>query len=134
MGYDKPLLTQLVIYLGNFFTGDWGTSYIVAENKPVIELIGEIFPKTIELVIIPIVIIPIIGVKLGVISAKNKDRAKDTMIRSIAILGTCIPVFWLATMLQYFVGHYVSIYTWKGASKQGRSRIADLLKEAGARE
>jgi peptide/nickel transport system permease protein len=112
MGYDLPLFTQLLIYLKNFFTGDWGTSYIVSEGESVIQLIGKIFPKTIELVIIPIVIIPIIGVKLGVISAKNKDKAKDTIIRGIAILGTCIPVFWLATMLQYFVGHYVSLYTY----------------------
>ncbi|MFX0083241.1 MAG: ABC transporter permease [Candidatus Hodarchaeota archaeon] len=112
MGYDSPLFTQLLIYLKNFFTGDWGTSYIVSEDEPVIQIIGKIFPKTIELVIIPILIIPIIGVKLGVVSAKNKDKAKDTIIRGIGILGTCIPVFWLATMLQYFVGHYVSIYTY----------------------
>jgi len=112
MGYDKPLLIQLVVYLSNFFTGNWGTSYIVSEGEPVLQIIGKIFPKTIELVIIPILIIPIIGVKMGVISAKNKDKAKDTIIRGIAILGTCIPVFWLATMLQYFVGHYVSIYTY----------------------
>ena len=112
MGYDKPLLIQLLVYLSNFFTGNWGTSYIVSEGEPVLQIIGKIFPKTIELVIIPILIIPIIGVKMGVISAKNKDKAKDTIIRGIAILGTCIPVFWLATMLQYFVGHYVSIYTY----------------------
>ena len=105
MGYDLPIVAQLFIYLGKFFRGDWGTSYIVSEGEPVIQLIGKIYPKTIELVIIPIVIIPIIGVKLGVISAKNRDRGKDTIIRGIGILGTCLPVFWLATMLQYFIGH-----------------------------
>ncbi|MFX1344285.1 MAG: ABC transporter permease [Promethearchaeota archaeon] len=112
LGLHLPLISQLLIYLKNFFTGDWGTSYIVSEGKPVIQIIGEIFPKTIELVIVPILIIPIIGVKLGVISAKNKDKAKDTFIRGIGILGTCLPIFWLATMLQYFVGHYVEIYTY----------------------
>jgi peptide/nickel transport system permease protein len=111
MGYHLPLFTQLLIYLKNFFMGDWGTSYIVSESEPVINIIGKIFPKTIELVIIPILIIPIIGVKLGVVSSKSKDQAKDAVIRGIGILGTCIPAFWLATMLQYFVGHYVSIYT-----------------------
>lgn len=112
MGYDKPILVQLLIYLRNFFTGDWGKSYIISENKPVMTIISEIFPKTIELVIIPIVIIPIIAVKLGVVSAKNKDNARDTLIRGIGILGTCIPVFWLATILQYFVGHYLAVYTY----------------------
>lgn len=112
MGYDQPIFIQLLIYLRNFFTGDWGKSYILSEGEPVIQIIGKIFPKTIELVIIPILVIPIIGVKLGVISAKNKDKKKDASIRGIAILGTCIPVFWLATMLQYFVGHYLSLYTY----------------------
>jgi peptide/nickel transport system permease protein len=112
LGYDLPLYTQLLIYLKNFFTGDWGTSHIVSDGEPVIQLIGKIFPKTIELVIIPILIIPIIGVKLGVISSKYKDKAKDTIIRGIGIIGICLPVFWLATMLQYFVGHYVSMYTY----------------------
>ncbi|MFX1456961.1 MAG: ABC transporter permease [Promethearchaeota archaeon] len=112
MGYDQPILVQLLIYLKNFFTGDWGNSYIISEGEPVLQIIGKIYPKTIELVIIPILIIPIIGVKLGVVSAKYKDKKKDSFIRGIGILGTCIPVFWLATMLQYVIGHYLSLYTY----------------------
>jgi ABC-type dipeptide/oligopeptide/nickel transport system permease component len=112
LGYDKPILVQLMIYLKNFFTGDWGTSYLVSEDEPVLNIIGQIFPKTIELVIIPIVIIPIIAVKLGVNSAKNRDNAKDTIIRGIGILGTCLPVFWLATMFQYLAGHFMPLYTY----------------------
>jgi peptide/nickel transport system permease protein len=112
MGYDLPFINQLLIYLANFFKGEWGTSYIVSEGEPVLVIIGKIFPKTIELVIIPILVIPIIAVKLGVISAKNKDNMKDSLIRGIGILGTCLPVFWLATMLQYFIGHYIAVYTY----------------------
>ncbi|MHA1670059.1 MAG: ABC transporter permease [Promethearchaeota archaeon] len=112
IGFYDPWYVKLGVYLKNFFTGNWGTSYLIADGEPVSQLIGKIFPKTIELVIIPIILIPIIAVKLGVISAKNKDKSKDTIIRGVAILGTALPVFWLATMLQYFVGHYVSLYTY----------------------
>ena len=111
IGYYDPWYVKLGLYLKNFFSGNWGTSYIVSDGEPVNQLIGKIFPKTIELVIVPIIVIPILSVKLGVISAKNKDKPKDTVIRGIAILGTALPIFWLATMLQYFVGHYLNIYT-----------------------
>ncbi|MEE9573938.1 MAG: ABC transporter permease [Candidatus Neomarinimicrobiota bacterium] len=112
MGYDQPLFIQLLIYLKNFFTGNWGTSYLISDGEPVIDIIGQIFPKTIELVIIPIIVIPILAVKFGVISAKEKNKPKDTFIRGIAILGTCLPVFWLGTMLQYFVGQILYVYTY----------------------
>ena len=111
IGFYDPWYVKLGLYLKNFFTGNWGTSYLVSDGEPVSQLIGKIFPKTIELVIIPIIVIPLIGIKLGVTSAKDKDKPKDTVIRGVAILGTALPVFWLATMLQYFVGHYLSLYT-----------------------
>lgn len=111
IGFYDPWYVKLGLYLKNFFTGNWGTSYLISDGEPVSQLIGKIFPKTIELVIIPIIVIPLIGIKLGVTSAKDKDKPKDTVIRGVAILGTALPVFWLATMLQYFVGHYLSLYT-----------------------
>ena len=104
IGYFDPWYIQLGIYLRNFFTGDWGASYIVLPDMPVLEIIAAIFPQTIELMIFPIVIIPIVAVKLGVLSAKNKNTTKDVIIRFIAILGAGFPVFWIATLLQRFVG------------------------------
>jgi len=112
IGLDKPIYIQLLIYLTNFFTGNWGTSYVIADGEPVIELIGKIYPKTIELVIIPIIVIPILAVKLGIVSAREKNKYKDTLIRGLAILGTCLPVFWIGTMLQYFVGRILYDFTY----------------------
>jgi len=112
IGFYDPWYIKLGKYLQNFFTGNWGTSYLISDGEPVIDLISKIFPKTIELVMIPIIIIPVIAVKLGVISAKEKNKPKDTLIRGLAILGTCLPVFWLGTMLQYFVGQILYVYTY----------------------
>ncbi len=52
MGYDKPILVQLLVYLQNFFTGKWGDSYLVEPYTPVIEIIGTIFPKTLNVMYI----------------------------------------------------------------------------------
>ena len=102
IGFYDPWYIKAAKYFMNFFSGNWGTSYIVLPDVPVIELIVKIFPKTIELVIIPIIVIPILSVKLGVISAKNRNNWKDTVVRSFMMIGVCVPVFWLATLLQFF--------------------------------
>lgn len=112
MGYYDPWYVKLGKYFDNFFRGDWGTSYIVASGMPVTTLIAKIFPKTIELVILPIILIPILSVKLGVTSAKNRNNWKDTIVRGIMMLGVCIPVFWLATLVQYFVGTSLFNFTY----------------------
>jgi len=80
IGYYDPWYVKLGNYLRDFFTGQWGESYIVQPNKQVLQIITEVFPKTLELMIFPIVIVPIIAVKLGISSAKNKNKPKDIFI------------------------------------------------------
>ncbi|MFX1277864.1 MAG: ABC transporter permease [Promethearchaeota archaeon] len=113
-GYYDPWYIQLGIYLKNFFQGDWGESFIVDEGTPVITLIAEIFPKTIELMLFSIIIVPIIAIKLGVTSAKYKDKPRDTLIRGIAILGAGYPIFYLAILLQFFIGLTLRDFTHGG--------------------
>ena len=112
IGFYDPWYIKAVKYFTNFFSGDWGISYLVIEDVPVTELIAQIFPKSIELVIIPIIVIPILSVKLGVISAKNRNNWKDTVVRSFMMIGVCVPVFWLATLLQYFFSVIITSFTY----------------------
>jgi ABC-type dipeptide/oligopeptide/nickel transport system permease component len=111
IGYYDPWNVKFVKYFTSFFAGDWGTSYFVAYGTPVLELIFSMWPRTIELVIIPMILIPILSVKIGVISAKNRNNWIDTFIRGGMMLGVCLPVFWLASLLQYFVGSTISDFT-----------------------
>ena len=111
-GANEPLIIKFFIYMRNFFLGNWGTSYIVADGVPVTELIAQIFPQTIELVIIPIILIPIISIKLGISSAKHRNKWQDSIIRGVIMLGVCLPVFFLATLMQYFASHILNVYTY----------------------
>ena len=76
VGWYDPWYVKLSVYLKNFFTGDWGESFIILPGKKVIDLFVEIFPKTVELMLFSIIIVPIIAIKLGVVSAKNKNKPK----------------------------------------------------------
>lgn len=111
IGYYDPWYIKVVRYMVNIFNGNWGTSYLIAPNWDVLELVSVIFPRTLELVIIPVIVIPILSVKLGVISAKNMNNWKDTVVRGFMMIGVCLPVFWFAIMLQYFVGDILYQFT-----------------------
>ena len=113
-GYYDPWYVKLGIYLGRFFSGDWGESFLLSPGKKVIVFIAEIFPKTIELMLFSIVIVPIISIKLGVNSAKYKNKPRDTLIRGVAILGAGFPVFYIAALLQLFIGITVRDFTHDG--------------------
>jgi peptide/nickel transport system permease protein len=56
LGLDLPLILQYFRYLGELFTGDWGTSVTFAPTKPVFELIGDRLPITIDLTIFSMII------------------------------------------------------------------------------
>jgi len=110
-GYYDPWYVKLGIYLGRFFRGDWGESFVIAEGTKVIKFIAEIFPKTIELMIFSIIVVPIIAIKFGVTSASHKDKPRDTLIRGVAILGAGFPIFYIATLLQLFIGLTIRDFT-----------------------
>lgn len=104
LGLNEPLYKQYWIYLKDFIRGDLGVSSNVAPGIEVVEYLKIVFPRTLELVFVPIIIIPIIGVRLGVSSAKNRNKFTDTLIRGVGVAGVAIPSFWLAMLLQYFFG------------------------------
>jgi peptide/nickel transport system permease protein len=103
-GYYDPWFVKLALYLKNFFTGDWGESYVMKPGKSVLALISEIFPKTIELMMLPTILGPIIATKLGASAARHKDKKRDTIIRFIAIVGAGFPIFWFAAIVQMGFG------------------------------
>ena len=77
LGLDKPLYIQFINYFRDFFTGNWGESYSGKfEGWLVTDIITVVLPRTLEMIILPIVIIPIIAVKLGKHLQKLGKRRK----------------------------------------------------------
>jgi len=96
-GLDKPMLTQLGIYLGNILRGDLGQSYFF--NQPVATLIGNRIGPTILLVLSAQVISIVLGVFLGVIAARKPNGVLSGVVSVIATVGYAVPVFWTGIML-----------------------------------
>jgi peptide/nickel transport system permease protein len=92
LGLDRPLWEQFIYYLGDVFTGNFGTS--IRTGQPVIRDILHVMPATIELATFAILIGAGLGVPLGVFAAVNKDRWPDHVVRVFSLFGHSMPIFW----------------------------------------
>jgi peptide/nickel transport system permease protein len=94
---DQPLYVQYVYWLGGVLSGNLGESMRLKE--PVLTLIIQKFPVTLQLALMAIVISLLIGVTAGVISAVYKNTTTDYVVNVVALWGLSTPNFWLGIML-----------------------------------
>lgn len=93
LGLDRPLIVQFLSYVGDVFRGDLGHS--VSTNRPVAQDLARVFPATLEMATIGIIIGVFLGVPMGVWAASAQGRFVDQIIRVFALLGYAVPAFWL---------------------------------------
>jgi peptide/nickel transport system permease protein len=85
--------------------GDLGTSW--RTGKPVVALILERLPVTIELTTLAVGFAMLLGIPAGILSATRRDQAIDNVTRVGTLLGLSVPVFWQGTMLILFFSIYL---------------------------
>lgn len=128
-GLDKPLLTQLGIYLKGVVQFDLGFSY--RQQMPVGDLIFSRLPATLLLTITAFVISLLLGTLAGVLASARVGKWSDTLISTVALLFYATPLFWAALMavllfsvtLNWLPGFG---YETVGAGHTGLRRILDI--------
>jgi peptide/nickel transport system permease protein len=104
-GLDQPWYVQYGRWMGRLVQGDLGTSW--RTGKPVVSLIMERLPVTLELTALAVAFALLLGLPAGVLSAVRRDQAIDNATRLGTLLGLSIPVFWQGTMLILFFSLYL---------------------------
>jgi peptide/nickel transport system permease protein len=104
-GLDQPWWVQYGRWVGGLMQGDLGTSW--RTGKPVVALILERLPVTIELTGLAVAFALLLGIPAGIVSATRRDRAIDNVTRVGTLLGLSVPVFWQGTMLILFFSIYL---------------------------
>ncbi len=94
---DQPLSIQLWLFLKDAFRGDLGYSYV--QKRPVIDLIVERLPATIELALGALIFGLIIAMPIGIVSAVRQNSLLDRFSMAGAFLGISMPAFWLGIIL-----------------------------------
>ena len=109
-GFDKPWFAQLWDFLIGIFRGQWGKSISTAhQGTDVFDLIKIYFPHTIELAIIPIIVVNVAAAKLGKFTATRRGKRGDHAVRGTAIMMVSLPAFWVALIMQFLFREVISI-------------------------
>ena len=98
LGLNRPLLVQYALYMGQIAQGKFGQS--LRTKQPVLTEIRNRMGATIELTTLAIIIVVLVGVPLGVLSAVRQNSWIDNLARAGAVGGVAIPAFILAMVLQ----------------------------------
>ncbi|WP_182049899.1 ABC transporter permease [Changpingibacter yushuensis] len=99
LGLDEPLYKQYWLFLSNALQGDLGFSY--RNQVPVIELIVGRVPATLSLVFGGVIMWLLIGVSIGITSARHAGTWRDRLGQSSALIGLSFPTFVLGMVLLY---------------------------------
>ena len=94
---DDPLPVQFGHYIAGIVKGDLGKSYIT--NRPIRKDILERFPKTLQLAGAAMLLATVLGVTLGILSARRPGGLIDRIGLGIAYLGISFPVYWVGLLL-----------------------------------
>ncbi|HYM99797.1 MAG TPA: ABC transporter permease [Aestuariivirgaceae bacterium] len=116
-GLDQPIYIQYLRFLANIASGDLGTSFRYSD--PVIKLIGERLPATIELAIASMLIAILFGVPLGVWAGAKPNSWADNFGSMFGFFGISMPSFWLGIMLILIISGYFNWLPSSGRSTYG---------------
>ncbi len=108
LGLDQPLPLQYIHYLGQLLHGNLGTSYIY--NLPVSQMILQRVWPTFELGLGCWVAELIIGIPLGIYTARHARKFGDYIVSAIALVGLSLPVFWLGLLFLYWFAFKIPIF------------------------
>ncbi len=126
-GYDRPVFVQYIEYLGQIFTGNFGTS--LTDNRPVTEVLINYGTATLELAIYAMLVALVVGLPLGMIAAAKRDRPADAGLRVGAILFYATPVFFAGLVAKLVFSVWLGWFPVSGRASV-RTEIA-LNREGG---
>src|ERR1700741_765517 len=94
---DQPIYTQYLHWVGGVLSGDLGESMRLKE--PVLTLVAQKFPVTLQLALMAIVFSLVLGVTAGVVCEVKRNTGVDYVVNVVALWGISTPNFWLGIML-----------------------------------
>lgn len=98
LGLNDPLPVQYVHFLSDLATGQ---ARSIRTQQPVVQEFLDLFPNTLELAIVALVVATVLGFILGILSATHQNTWLDSLAMGISLLGISVPNFWLALVLVY---------------------------------
>lgn len=109
-GLNLPILEQYGLYLLNLFRGDWGRSFTIRTNTPVVEIIfGNRLINTLVLMGSSLVLSIIIGMVIGVLAASRRNSLLDRSSVVFFLVTYSMPTFWSGLLILLYIGFHLNL-------------------------
>ncbi|MEP3279822.1 MAG: ABC transporter permease [Stappiaceae bacterium] len=112
---DESIIAQYGYFIADLGRGDLGMSLYT--NRPVTLDIAEFLPATLELVFFAGVLMVVIGLPIGILSARYRGRWPDHIIRILSLVSVSAPSFVWAVILMLLFAFYLPIFPIAGRIK-----------------
>ncbi|MDM7945193.1 MAG: ABC transporter permease [Oceanibaculum nanhaiense] len=119
LGLNDPLIVQFGRFAGNMATGDFGFSY--QHKRPVIDLIVERLPATLELAGLSIVLALLVGIPMGVYTGLHRYGVLSKIFMTLSLIGVSLPTFLIGILFIYL---FSVILGWLPSF--GRGQVVDI--------
>lgn len=130
-GLNLPLWEQYGLYLLNLFKGDWGASFTISQNTPVIGIIfGSRLVNTLVLMGSSLLLSVIIGMFIGVLAASRRNSLLDKSSIVFFLVTYSMPVFWSGLLILLYLGFHFNLIPLAHTITPGR-HYANFLEYAG---
>jgi dipeptide transport system permease protein len=96
-GFDRPLIVQYAIYIGQVLRGNLGIS--LSTHAPVIRDFLQLFPATVELSLAAMLFAIVVGLPAGMLAAIRRGRFLDHSVMGLSLTGYSMPIFWWGLLL-----------------------------------
>jgi peptide/nickel transport system permease protein len=97
LGLNDPVPVQFARFVWHALHFDFGISYQF--KQPVVDLIGERFPATMELAFVSALLALLLGIPMGVYTAINRRSWVSTLLLTVSLVGISLPVFLIGILL-----------------------------------
>jgi len=124
---DKPIVEQYFLWLKKFVRFDFGDSFS-QDRKPVLQKILERLPITIYLNVAALILIFIVAIPMGVLSAYYHNSILDRVVTVFVFVGFAVPSFWLALLCMYYFGVVLGVLPISGIYSYGFSELGLIGK------
>jgi peptide/nickel transport system permease protein len=124
-GYDRPILVQYFEYLGQIFSGNFGTT--ISDHQPVTTVILTYGGATLELAFYALIVAFVVGIPLGMLAAYFRDKWPDAILRVFAILCYATPVFFAGLLLKLVFSVWLGVLPVSGRASTSTELDIQLL-------
>ncbi|MBD3202146.1 MAG: ABC transporter permease subunit [Candidatus Lokiarchaeota archaeon] len=114
LGLNDPLILRFFRYIADMLTGQWGISSAIASGAPVNTLIFSRIGRSIDLILLPLIVGLVLGFLFGNLSIKFRSKLANRIIQISTLTALAIPIFVLGMLQQYVFSYQLGIFPLSG--------------------